>query len=311
MWLAKGPSVLDPAGPGAREIAGVWWTMFALAIAVYVVVAAFILWAVRRGRGTDDGRPSAISDNAFVWVGGIVVPALILAILAVVTVQSATALSRPSGDPLRVDVTGYKWWWQVVYPHEAIVTANELHVPVGRPVELSLRTADVIHSFWVPQLNGKLDLIPAQTNRLRIRVDRAGTYRGECAEFCGIQHANMNFVVIAMGQSAFDRWVARRQQIPAGPADELAARGQAEFVAQPCAGCHAVKGTAAVGALGPDLSDVGSRLYLGAGAIPNRRAFMAGWIRNAQHFKPGNLMPAIDLSDDQANAITAYLENLK
>ena len=307
----EGPSILDPAGPGAREIAGVWWVMFALGAAVYVVVGGFILWAARRGRRTTEGRPSGITDSAFIWVGGIVVPVLILAVLAVLTVQSADALSRPSGQALRVNVVGYQWWWQVVYPREGIVTANELHVPVGRPIEVELETADVIHSFWVPQLNGKLDLIPDHVNKLRFQADRAGVYRGECAEYCGVQHANMNFVVIAMPTADFDRWVTRRQQPPPGPSDELTARGQAAFVREPCAGCHAIKGTTAVGSSGPDLSDMGARLYIGAGTIPNRRAFLERWLIDAPHFKPHVLMPPIDLSDADRRAIAAYLLSLK
>jgi cytochrome c oxidase subunit 2 len=312
--LAKGPSVLDPVGPGARHIAGIWWTMFALAVVVYVVVGGLILWASVRGRRSADdagGRPSSISDNAFIWVGGIAVPVVILALLAVMTVRSATALSQPSGHALRISVSGRQWWWQVVYPKEAIVTANELHVPVGRPVEVELRTDDVIHSFWVPQLNGKLDLVPDQVNHLRFRADRAGTYRGACAEYCGAQHANMNFLVIAMAPRDYDRWVTRRRQPPPSPSDELTAAGQAALMRESCAGCHAIRGTQAVGSLGPDLSDVGARRSLGAGVIPNRLAYLREWIVNAPHFKPKVLMPPVDLSAADAAAIAAYLDSLK
>jgi cytochrome c oxidase subunit 2 len=309
--IAKGPSVLDPAGPGARHIATVWWTMFALAVVVYIVVGGFIVWSALRGRRSEDGRSSAISDHAFIWIGGIAAPVVILAVLATMTVRAATALDRPRGAALRVDVVGYQWWWQVVYPKQAIVTANELHVPVGRPIEVALKTADVIHSFWVPQLNGKLDLIPDHVNTLRFRADKPGVYRGECAEYCGLQHANMNFVVVAVPPAEFERWVTRRQQTPPGPTDELTARGQAAFMRAPCAGCHAIKGTTAVGSVGPDLSDVGARLYLGAGTVPNRRAFMEQWIVDAPHLKPHVLMPPIELSAAERVAIAAYLESLE
>jgi cytochrome c oxidase subunit II len=303
--------VLHPIGPGAGQLATLWWTMFALGSVVYVVVAGFIIAGAVRGRGSDDGRPSRITDNAFVWVGGIAVPLVIIGFLAVLTVHASGALGKPSGRALSIEVTGKQWWWQVAYPSQAIVTANEIHVPVGQPVAVSLHTADVIHSFWVPALNGKLDVIPDHVNVLRFRVDKAGTYRGVCAEYCGIQHANMNFLVIGQSPAAFSRWVAQHRQPATAPSSEDIARGQAAFMTAPCAGCHTIRGTQANGARGPDLSDVGGRRYLGAGAIPNERAFLEAWIRDAPHFKRGVLMPPIQLSDADAAAIVAYLESLK
>jgi cytochrome c oxidase subunit 2 len=310
------PSILGGKGSESRSIANVWWIMFSLAAAVYVVVAAFILFALFRGRrraAGGDGAPaeSRVSDTGFIVAGGIVVPTLILAVLAVVTVRTASELRRPDSQALRVDVVGKQWWWAVRYPTLGITTANEIHVPVGRPVEIGLQSDNVIHSFWVPQLAGKVDTIPGQVNILRFTVREAGTYRGACAEYCGLQHAKMDFQVVADPPADFERWAARRTRPPGEPTSELAQRGALAFQRLSCAGCHTIRGTQAQGTLGPDLTDFGSRHSIGALALPNTRGELAGWIANAQTVKPGNLMPPIALSPDELNAIVDYLENLR
>jgi cytochrome c oxidase subunit 2 len=186
-----------------------------------------------------------------------------------------------------------------------------LHLPVGRPVEIGLSSDNVIHSFWVPQLAGKVDMIPGQHNWLRFTPTSVGVYRGECAEFCGIQHARMDFLVVVQTEAEFDAWTARRQLIPSAPDGEAAAHGELVFMREPCAGCHTIRGTQAVGTLGPDLSDIGARLALGAATVPNSPGYLAGWISNAQSIKPGALMPPMSLSASDLQDLVTYLETLK
>jgi cytochrome c oxidase subunit 2 len=300
---------LDSHGSESRHIAGLWWLMFGLAAAVYVVVAGFIVLAAVRGRrGTPAG--SRISPSMFIIVGGLVVPTLILLVLAVVTVTTTNALRKPSSDALRIEVTGERWWWEVRYPRRQIVTANELRVPVGQPVEIGLTSDNVIHSFWVPELAGKVDTIPGQRNVLRFTAERAGTYLGVCAEFCGIQHAHMGFRVIAQSPGAFERWATAAATPPRLPDSELTAQGQLLFERLPCAGCHTVRGTEARGKVGPDLTDFTTRATIGAGAAENTPKNLARWIREAQSIKPGSLMPDLTLSDDEVAALVSYLESL-
>lgn len=305
------PAITDPKGTEAHTIAGVWWLMCGLAAGVYVIVGGFILVAAFRGRGTEAGRPSRIRDNTFIWVGGIIVPALILLVLGAATVHASNTLRRPEKNPLRIEVLGERWWWAVTYPDLHITTANEVHIPVGRPVEIGLDSDNVIHSFWVPQLGGKLDLIPGQHNVWRMKATKEGTFRGECAEYCGLQHAKMNFLVVAQSAASFDTWALRHQQPPPAPDNQLAANGQLVFMRAPCAGCHTIRGTTATGTIGPDLSDIGSRQTLGANTVANTEANLSGWIADSQTMKPGNLMPPIPLSSTDLQSLIAYLRSLK
>jgi cytochrome c oxidase subunit 2 len=305
------PSIVDPKGTEAHKISGIWWLMCGMASAVYIVVAGFILVAAFRGRGTVEGRPSRVRDSSFIVVGGIIVPAVILVVLAAATVNASNNLRRPEKNPLRVEVVGKRWWWAVTYPDQNITTANEIHIPVGRPIEFALDSDNVIHSFWVPQLGGKLDLIPGQRNVWRAKATKAGTYRGECAEYCGIQHARMNFVVIAQTAASFDTWAIEHERPPSEPAGQLEANGQQVFMRAPCAGCHTIRGTMANGTIGPDLTDIGSRRTLAANTIPNTPGYLAGWILDAQSIKPGNLMPPISLEPKDLQALIAYLRSLK
>ncbi len=301
----QSPNALEPEGPAAKSVASVAYLMFGLATAVYVVVAAFIIIGALRGK-----KESRISDGAFIWVGGLVVPAVILAGLAVVTVKTTDTLRKPDADPLRIEVTGYQFWWAVEYPDEKVTTANEIRVPAGRPVEIGLHSKDVIHSFWAPQLAGKVDLVPGQRNVIRFTADKPGEYRGQCAEFCGLQHAKMAFLVVAEEPGTYERWVTRQQRPRGGPANEREAAGEQVFMRSSCAGCHTVRGTEAVGTRGPDLSDFGTRRTLGAVAVPNTRGHLAGWIENSQSIKPGNLMPPVQLEPDELLNLVEYLEGL-
>ncbi len=310
------PSMFDTKGPEARTIRGVSWLMFGLAGAVYVIVSGFIVVAIVRGRrrrqeSAEQPKPEP-KDDTFIWWGGIVAPVVILAVLAVVTIRTTQDLRAAEDGELRIEVTAKRWWWDVRYPDTGVATATEIHIPVGRPVDIVLMSDNVIHSFWVPQLAGKVDTIPGQVNHLRLKADEAGTYRGMCAEYCGIQHANMSYVVIADEPAEFERWMARRSA-GAGltPASEQAARGQVVFNREACAGCHAVRGTPATATIGPDLSDIGARTTLGSLALPNNSANLARWIIEPEKVKPGNLMPPTALSPDDLAAVVAYLEGLK
>lgn len=280
--------------------------MLALATAVYLIVSGLVIFTVAR-------RRRAVPEHfghRLILVGGLLVPVAILAVLATFTVRTTNALIASDGA-VQVHVAGEQWWWRVTYPDLQVITANEIHVPVGRSVTVTLTSDNVIHSFWVPQLGGKTDLIPGQSNHLTFTVDAPGTYRGQCAEFCGREHARMAFLVIADDPATFDRWVDDQRRVPATPTDALAVRGRNILVTGSCAGCHTVAGTAAAGTSGPDLTHIASRATLAAETIPNTPDEMAHWLAYTQQVKPGALMPQIDLSAGEVRALVAYLDGLR
>lgn len=333
--------MLDHHGSEAQTIAGVWWTMFALAAGVYLVVGGLVVAAILRrpprregldggdGPDPDDAEVGAGTgaeeadelvpedlrterlDSRWIWIGGVVVPVLILAVIAVLTVTSTRDLRAPEEGELVVEVRGERWWWDVRYPESGVRTANEIHLPVGRPIDLVLISDNVIHSFWVPQLAGKVDLVPGQPNHLRFEIDDPGAYRGVCAEYCGIGHARMDVVVVGEEPQEFGRWQARRQQPAPGPSDELQAQGQRVFMSAPCAGCHRIYGTDADAEIGPDLSDFGSRDWIGAITVENTPQNLANWIVDSHTIKPGSLMPPQPVDGDQIEALVAYLGELR
>jgi len=310
-FLTTVASIVTPKGSEADRIAGAWWLMFGLAAIVYVVVAGLIVYATVRGRRRG-ARPSGLREDAFIWIGGVAAPVVILFVLAVVTVHTTEALRRPARDALAVDVAGEDWWWAVRYPGTDIVTANEIHLPVDRPVDLRLTSDNVIHSFWVPELAGKQDAIPGQPNHLRFTPEATGTFIGRCAEYCGLQHAHMEIRVIVQTATDFGRWQARQEATRTEPVSDVAAAGAAIFQRQACAGCHTVRGTSATGTVGPDLTDFGGRETIGAGLLENNSRNLADWIRDAPELKPGTAMPSFhDLTDRDVQAIVAYLESLQ
>jgi cytochrome c oxidase subunit 2 len=283
--------------------------MFWIALGVFAVVIGMLLYGMfrrRKGESVDKGG----ADTAVVLLG-IVAPAIILVTLFVVSLRDLNAVSAPAKtDAMVVDVIGHDWWWEVRYPHQQVETANEIHIPTGRSVLLHLSTGDVIHSFWVPQLSQKTDMIPGKVNRMLIQADRSGIYRGQCAEFCGLEHARMSFLVIAEPPSKFDEWLARESQ-PVGTAAGSAARGQQVFLHSTCISCHAIEGTSARATDGPDLSHFGSRRTIAANTVPNTRGNLAAWIADPQGIKPGALMPPSVLEPDQLQDVVAFLEGLK
>ena len=304
------PPVLDPAGPYATSITILTWVLLAIAAGVLLVVLA-ALWAALFGSDRLRGR---LGGTKVIWVGGIAFPVVVLSLLLVYGLSLTRSLSDPAdGEAMRARVTGEMWWWRVAYlgPDGSPVLhdANELHIPVGRPIVLELESADVIHSFWVPRLSGKLDMIPGRRNLVRIQADEPGVYGGQCAEYCGGPHALMGFVVVAHPPDRFERLM--EQRLARTSADGLGGgEGGAElFQEAGCAACHRIAGTAANGIAGPDLTFVGSRQTLGAGILPNNRGTLMGWIGNSQAIKPNNRMPAYTmLSADELQALATYLE---
>jgi cytochrome c oxidase subunit 2 len=231
------------------------------------------------------------------------------------SVVTGRAVATPGPDTLIVEVTGNQWWWTVEYDHPdpslRVTTANELRLPVGRAVAIHLKSNDVIHSFWVPNLHGKIDLIPGRRNTIRLRADHPGIYRGQCAEYCGLQHANMAFTVIAEAPEAFERWIVAQRQPAPEPSTPEQIRGREVVERGPCAMCHTVQGTRAGGRMGPDLTHVATRSTLAAGTVPNTPGYLAGWIADPQHLKPGTRMPSTGLSSSDLQAVLAYLGTLR
>lgn len=313
-------SVLAPRGYAAEQIAELWWIMFVLGVTVWLVVVGLAVYIFFFRRREASERPIAQrtegDDRSVRWViGGVVVSLLILVtvfISSLLTGRSIQAMA--TREPLTVEIIGHQWWWEVRYqdpvPARRFETANELHLPVGRPVRLQLRSNDVIHSFWIPNLAGKTDLLPGRTNTLWVRADEPGVYRGQCAEFCGLQHAKMAFTVVVHSPEEYERW-AVGQLLPAStPTEPLALTGQQVFMSRGCVLCHSIRGTPAGADVGPDLTHLASRRTLAAGILPNTRGHLGGWIANPQAIKPGARMPRVPLNSEELQALLAYLESL-
>jgi len=299
-----------PASVEARALADLGWVLVAGAATVFVLVMALLALGLR-------ARRRAVPTAWWVLGGGIAFPVVVLsALLGHAVMRTAVLSAAPAGAPLVVGITGHLWWWEVRY-HDAasgrwIALANELHLPAGRPVQLGLASADVIHSFWVPTLGGKMDLVPGRVNRLVITPQREGVHRGVCAEFCGTQHGRMALHIVVQSPADFERWLAAQAAPAAAAGDALLQRGRAAFLAHGCAGCHAVRGVAEGGALGPDLTHVGSRLHVGAGTVPTGRDALARWIADPHVLKPGARMPAFGHLDPATlDALAAYLAHLR
>ena len=317
-------SVLDPKGPRAETVAKLHWSLLTVATVVYVVVISalvYALWRASRRTVPDQAyvhRESA--EQADVMKRGVLVAAgisaFILLAFVFVDVSTGVALARVGGDkPLRIDIVGHQWWWQVKYPdadpHNNVETANEIHVPVGRPVLIKMTSQDVIHSFWAPNIVGKKDLIPGHQTTTWFRADSAGVYRGQCAEFCGHQHAKMGLYVVAEPRVQFEDWLQKQRAEAQKPADSLRQTGERVFLTGPCASCHTINGTGAAGTIGPNLTHLASRRTIAAGTLPNNTGNLAGWILDPQSIKPGAKMPPTQLAPQDLRSLLAYLESLK
>jgi len=315
-------SALDPHGPAAAHIAQLWWLMLGFGTAIFLLVIGLVTAALLRGRRATSATPATGNhgDTGRNWpiVGGILLPLIVIGIVFGYSIYTLAAIENPAGSAaLKIQVTGRRWWWEVNYPDQGIITANEIHIPAGVPVQLELQTADVIHSFWVPELHGKMDLIPTRTNDITIQADQVGVYHGQCAEFCGLEHALMGIVVVAQDSEDFNNWVAAQQAPAATPSDPKALQGQKVFESAGCVFCHTVRGlddkslNPSSVVLGPDLTHLHSRLTLAAATLMQTDGNLAGWVVDAQHTKPGSLMPNIYLSAQDLQALLAYLSTLR
>jgi cytochrome c oxidase subunit 2 len=314
-------NVLAPAGPGASTLAFLGRVSIFPFLGVTVLTWALLLVAALRRRGTlQQHEPiDAGGGQGWILIGGFLIPALAFGTLFVLTLEKMDEF--PLHDPQaehapEIRIIGHQWWWEVRYPGERpdaeITTANELHIPIRQPVELELTSSDVIHSFWVPKLHGKVDLVPGWANHLRIQADAPGSYEGQCAEFCGAQHANMRLLVVAQTPAEYAAWVAAQVRPAPPPADERAARGQALFETRACGLCHTVRGTRALGSVGPDLTHLAGRQLLAANSLPNNHAFRTAWTLQAQSWKPQVVMPNLSgFTGPDLDALEHFLDGLK
>ena len=317
---ASDQSALEASGPQAGRIEQLWWFSFWTAAAVYVATIAALAYAAWRARRRErDDEPMPADDDRRMTRGvaiGVAATVAILIAFFFYDLRTGSALSGPpTRNPLTIEITGHQWWWEVTYadtsPHGRFTTANEIHVPVGQPVLFKLASRDVIHSIWVPNLAGKKDLTPGYVQTVWFQADTAGVYRGQCAEFCGHQHAKMALYIIAEPREKYEAWVRHAQQPAPEPADPAAKRGQEVFLTSSCAMCHAIEGTSAGSNAGPNLSGIGSRRTIAAGTLPNTRGNLAGWIVDPQRVKPGNHMPPNALEAKDLDALLTYLQSLK
>lgn len=310
-------SALDVHGTSAISLKHLILLIVAVCSLVWMLVMVGLIWALWHRR---EGRPTPPQAGrerhmTIAVTGAVIVTVVIIGTFTVISFFATRGLSVAGQDDLTIRVRGLQWWWGLEYigpdPALQFETANEIHIPVGRNVRLKLEGLDVIHSFWVPSLAGKQDLIPGRSNELVIRAEKAGVYRGQCAEYCGMQHAHMALLVIAELQENFDRWANAERNAAAQPVEEEAAAGMQTFLTKPCAACHTIRGTIAAGTTGPDLTHVGSRRTIAAGLFETTRGSLAAWIADPQTIKPGNNMPMVPLTPDELRAVSAYMASLK
>ena len=313
---------LAPAGPQAARIAELWWILFWASTGVTILILCALAWALwrapRASAGTPPAKPAPESERraARSVAAALAISSVLLVGLLAASIVTDRALARlPLAGAVNLHVTAHRWWWDVTYddadPTRVFRTANEIHVPVGRPVIVTLDAVDVIHSFWVPSLAGKKDLIPGRTSTLEFRADVPGRYHGMCAEFCGWQHANMAFDVVADPPADFDRWAEAQRKPAEDPTGEAEKRGRTLFMSGSCMMCHEIRGTTAGGRKAPDLTHVASRPRLAGGAVANVPYDLATWIIDPQKAKPGADMPSHPLPADDIDALVAYLGTLR
>jgi cytochrome c oxidase subunit 2 len=319
LTACHGPlSVLSPGGPAARTLSRLGWFVMLVFSAATVIVWAILVWAAGRRHGSLlEHEPIDEHDgHSWIVIGGFAIPAAVLGVVFVLTLTTMRAfpLDHHPGEA-DIRVTGRQWWWQVEYvrggPDQRLRTASEIHIPTGRLVTIELETRDVIHSFWVPRLHGKVDLIPGMVNRIHLQASAPGVYQGQCAEFCGLQHTKMRFLVVADTPERFEAWL-REQRAAAVPAvTPEATQGRELFLTGACSACHTIRGTPARGTIGPDLTHLASRGMI-AGALPNDTADLAAWVTHAQSLKPGARMPSLaQFEGDELRALVSYLQTLR
>jgi cytochrome c oxidase subunit 2 len=307
---------LSPQGPPAREIASLWWWMMGGSFVGLAVVSGLLVLAwVRRGKmgpGREPGERLSWIVVVGLGLGAMMAGLVALFVVADIFVIGDTEAPAATSTAFTVRAVGHQWYWEFAYPGTRhAVTADEMHIPVRTPVRVVAETADVIHSFWVPELNRKIDAIPGQHNAIELYADRSGRYRGTCNQFCGLQHAHMGLYVFVDSKARFRAWLARQARAASAPATRLERRGLRVFLDGPCSSCHTIRGTPAHGDVGPDLTHLASRTTLGALTIPNNPDALGDWIVDSQHVKPGNQMPDVRLTGPQLRALLAYLETLR
>ena len=317
---ALNQSALEPAGPQAAKVTHLWWFAFTVASIVYLLTMGALWWAAHSARRRErngeivgpESEPGMTRSVTWAVAATIVI---LLVFLGTDLMVGHTLSPVPKQHPLTIELNGHQWWWEVQYadtsPHGRFTTANEIHVPVGEPVLFVLTAADVIHSFWVPNLAGKKDLIPGYTQSIWFQADTAGDYRGQCAEFCGMQHAKMALHIVAEPRAQYQQWVDQQRETAHIPTDSVASRGREVFLVGQCAMCHSIEGTSAGSHAGPDLTHLASRRTIAAGTLPNTRGALAGWIVDPQGVKPGANMPPNMLKPQDLDALLTYLQSLK
>lgn len=317
--LAQSQSMMNPAGPAARDISTLSWIVFSIFMAVALVMWVLIGWVALRRRGSLAEHFPINVEGGLSWilVGGVVIPFVVLTLVFVLGLKTMSGFPMHDG-PINPEIRliGHQWWWEVQYvggdPDARFTTANEIHIPTGKMVDIELLSDDVIHSFWVPRLHGKEDLIPGQPNRIRIRADEPGVYRGQCAEFCGAQHAHMAILVVAQAPEDFNAWAAQQRAPAAEPTNSEAQRGEQVFLSGPCAFCHTIRGTEAAGGVAPDLTHIAGREGLGANTLVNNTANLEAWLTHAQSLKPGVKMPDLtEFTGEDLRSLVAYLQQLR
>lgn len=310
--LASPPSPLDPASGAAEEISQLFQVTFWIAATIFVIVEVLLIYAVFRYRRKDpDFIPRQIHGSTALEIAWTTIPALILAAVFSLMVGTIRDTTIPEVTTMQINIVGHQWWWEFEYPEQGFITGNELHIPVGEPIKVEISSVDVIHSFWVPRLGGKMDAIPGQTNITWLQANEPGEYQGICAELCGAQHAKMTFLVVAQPREEFDQWIAAQQASPAELQTELAAKGQQVFQQNACVGCHTIEGIAA-GKIGPNLTHFASRKRIaGLVELDNTPENVRRWITDPQALKPLNQMPNLYLSQADIEALVEYLTSLK
>jgi cytochrome c oxidase subunit II len=315
-------SALQPVGPESARMEWVYWIIFWICLAVFLLMLFGFARGSRRGSKLVSDPAVVIedpeADRRSQWGVGIAVAVttVTLFIVLIFSVTSAKVVQAVGEhNPVTIELTGHQWWWEVVYPNSEpdlqVTTANEIHVPVGERIVVVTKSADVIHSFWVPNVTGKRDLIPGYASAISFRVDQPGFYRGQCAEFCGLQHAHMGLLLIAESRASFDTWRQAQLQDAAEPADPQTRRGREVFLSHACVMCHTIQGTTAASRTGPDLTHIASRTRIAGESLPNVPGALGGWILDPQGIKPGNHMVPNTLSGDELQALIAYLQSLK
>ena len=316
---------INPAGPQANNLSRLWWLMFIVCSVVFVIVMIAVLLSLRNRTGESVSElapqvelpPDQERRRRNVVISASTVTVVVLFVFLIASFSAGRSMTAELAhkNGLAIEVTGHQWWWEIRYSDvdasNIFTTANEIHIPVGVPVTFTLRGGDVIHSFWVPNLAGKKDLIPGKVNTIWLQADKPGVYRGQCAEYCGLQHAQMALWVIAEPQEQFNAWKQNQTQTSVPPASDSQKRGQQVFLSATCVMCHAINGTPAGSNIGPNLTHVGSRNMIAAATMSNTREHLAQWIKDSQQVKPGNKMPQQNLSDADLQSLIDYLQSLK